>query len=70
MKRYTPFFIIGFILFITLGDKVLPGQLGKSSAHTRTAFNNFALNLFPNVKPPKNPYERTEKKIEEVDPKK
>ena len=70
MKRYTPFFIIAFILFITLGDKVLPGELGKSSLHTRVALNNFALNLFPNVKSPKSQYQRTEKQLEEVEPKK
>ncbi|MDP5015709.1 hypothetical protein FJR11_08485 [Anabaena sp. UHCC 0187] len=69
MKRYIPFFIIGFILFVTVGDKVLPGDLGKSSIQTRIALNNFALNLFPTVKRPKNPNARTEKQLEELDQK-
>jgi hypothetical protein len=42
MKRYIPFFFIAFILFITVGDKVLPGALGKSRTQTRIALNNFA----------------------------
>ncbi len=68
MKRYIPFLLIGFILFITLGDKLLPGELGKSSIQTREALNDFAFNLFPStVKRPKNPYERTEKQLEEID---
>ncbi|MTJ49503.1 hypothetical protein [Dolichospermum sp. UHCC 0259] len=69
MKRYAPFFIIGFILFITLGDKVLPGELGKSSTQTRIALNNFAINLFPTIKRPKNPNARTEKELEQVEQK-
>ena len=70
MKRYIPFFIIGFILFITLGDKVLPGELGKSSTQTRIALNNFAINLFPTIKRPKNPNARTEKALEDAEQKK
>ena len=69
MKRYIQFFVIGFILFITLGDKVLPGELGKSSAQTRIALNNFALNLFPTIKRPKNPNTRTEKAVEDLEQK-
>ena len=69
MKRYIPFCIIGLILFVTVGDKVLPGDLGKSSTQTRIALNNFALNLFPTVKRPKNPTARTEKQLEELDQK-
>ncbi len=69
MKRYIPFFIIGFILFVTVGDKVLPGALGKYSIQTRIALNNFALNLFPTVKRPKNPNARTEKQLEELEQK-
>lgn len=67
MKRYIPFFVIALILFITVGDKVLPGALGKSSAQTREAVNDFALNLFPTIKRPKNPNARTEKKLEQVE---
>jgi hypothetical protein len=67
MKRYIPFIFIAFILFVTVGDKVLPGTLGKYSIHTREALNNFAFNLFPTVKRPKNPNARTEKDVEELE---
>ena len=67
MKRYIPFFMIAFILFVALGDKVLSGELGESSAKTRIALNNFAINLFPTIKRPKNPNERTEKELVQVE---
>jgi hypothetical protein len=67
MKRYIPFLFIAFVLFVVGGDQVLPGELGKYSIQTREALNDFALNLFPStIKKPKNPYERTEKQIEEM----
>ena len=69
MKRYIPFFLMAFILFITLGDKVLLGALGKSSTQTRIALNNFAIDLFPNIKRPKNPNARTEKAVEDLEQK-
>ena len=69
MKRYIPFFLIGFILFITLGDKVLPGALGKSSTQTRIALNNFAIDLFSNIKRPKNPNTRTDKALKDLEQK-
>ena len=66
MKRYIPFLLLAFILFVAGGDQVLPGDLGKYSIQTREALNDFALNLFPStIKRPKNPYERTEKQLEE-----
>ncbi|WP_231939923.1 hypothetical protein [Dolichospermum compactum] len=52
-----------------MGDKVLPGELGKSSAQTRIALNNFALNLFPTIKRPKNPNARTDEELEQVEQK-
>ncbi|MBE9231508.1 MAG: hypothetical protein ACLBM1_14830 [Cuspidothrix sp.] len=67
MKRYIPFLIIGVILFLTIGDKILPGDLGKSSVQSRTALNNFALNLFPDIKQPRNPNESTEKEVEKLE---
>jgi len=70
MKRYIPFLIIVLILFLTMGDKVLPGNLGKYSTQTRIALNNFALNLFPTVKRPKNPNAETEKELEELEKRK
>ena len=69
MKRYMPFLIIAFILFIILGDKVLPGALGKSSTQTRIALNDFAIDLFSNIKRPKNPNTRTDKALKDLEQK-
>ncbi|WP_174783358.1 MULTISPECIES: hypothetical protein [unclassified Dolichospermum] len=52
-----------------MGDKVLPGALGKSSTQTRIALNNFAIDLFPNIKRPKTPNTRTEKAVEDLEQK-
>ncbi|WP_414549371.1 hypothetical protein [Anabaena sp. CCY 0017] len=65
MKRYMPVILIGFILFVAVGDQVLPGALGKSSTQTRTAMNNFVNNLF-SWRPKTKPYERTEKQLREI----
>jgi hypothetical protein len=58
---------MALILFVAAGDQVLPSEIGKYSIQTREALNNFALNLFPTVKRPKNPNERTEKQVEDVE---
>ena len=69
MKRYIPFFFMAFILFITVGDKVLPGALGKSSTQTRIALNDFAIDLFSNIKRPKNTNTRTDKALKDLEQK-
>ncbi|AFZ58206.1 hypothetical protein H6G54_19505 [Anabaena cylindrica FACHB-243] len=69
MKRCMPLILIGFLLFVAGGDQVLPGALGKASTQTRTAMNNFALNLFPSWRPKTKPYERTEKEIQKLEKK-
>ncbi|MBZ8182268.1 MAG: hypothetical protein SAL07_13425 [Oscillatoria sp. PMC 1051.18] len=60
--------IIGILvlLFIGIGDTVLPGSLGKASKNTRQSINQFIVGLFPD-KEFTNPNERTEKAVEEVD---
>jgi hypothetical protein len=64
LKKYLPLLSIVAILYIALGDKVLPGALGQASAKTRGAVNGFVIGLFPDWSPKTNPYERTEKAIE------
>lgn len=56
-----------FLLFVALGDKVLPKPLSTASVQTRTSLNNFFVGLFPKKEPKLNPYERTEKEIEKQD---
>ncbi|KKI98601.1 hypothetical protein [Prochlorothrix hollandica] len=68
MKRFLPFILIGAILFIAGGDKVLPDPLGAASAQTRATINNALVGVFPSWKPRTNPNERTEKAIEEAQP--
>ncbi|MEA5617828.1 hypothetical protein VB711_08250 [Cronbergia sp. UHCC 0137] len=70
MKRYLNLLFIGFLLFVVLGDKVLPGEIGKASTHTRTAMNNFFTGLFPTWQPKTKPYERTEKELRKLEEKK
>lgn len=66
MKRYTPFLLIGFILFVAAGD-IIPGPLGKTSAQIRNGANDFLVGLFPSGKPKTKPYERTEQQLEEIE---
>lgn len=68
MKQYTPFLIIGFILYIAVGDK-LPGSLGKTSTQIRSGANDFLVGLFPNGRPKTKPYARTERQLEEMEKK-
>jgi hypothetical protein len=56
-------FIVLALLFITLGDRVLPEPLASASLKTRTSANEFLVGLFPN-KQPKNPNKRTEDAIQ------
>jgi hypothetical protein len=52
------------VLYISLGDKVLPGALGETSAKTRQSINNFLIGLVPGWEPSVDPYQRTEDAIE------
>ncbi|MEC4983974.1 MAG: hypothetical protein SAJ37_11210 [Oscillatoria sp. PMC 1068.18] len=62
--------IIGILalLFIGIGDTVLPGSLGEASKNTRQSINQFIIGLFPD-KEFTNPNERTEEAVEEVNKK-
>ncbi|MFZ4666100.1 MAG: hypothetical protein ACOYME_06720 [Prochlorotrichaceae cyanobacterium] len=51
------------ILFISIGDKILPGALGEASANTRNSINNFLIGLVPHWKPSVDPNKRTEDAI-------
>ncbi len=54
---FTLALILG-LLFITLGDRILPQPLNDASRNTRTSINQFLIGLFPNWQP-KNPNQRT-----------
>jgi len=56
------------LVFVGFGDKVLPQPWNTASYNTRITVNNYLINLFPTRKP-KNPYERTEKAIDNLNQK-
>ncbi|NEP14383.1 MAG: hypothetical protein F6K14_30145 [Symploca sp. SIO2C1] len=58
--------IVIAVLFIGIGDRILPQPLSDASKNTRTTINQFLINLFPTRKP-KNPYEEREKQLEELE---
>jgi hypothetical protein len=53
------------VLYISLGDKILPGALGETSATVRQSINNFLIGLVPNWTPSVDPYKRTEDAVEQ-----
>lgn len=52
------------IIFVAVGDKVIPGPVGKASYTMRSGINTFVSGLIPD-KEFRNPHERTEKAIEQ-----
>ena len=56
--------ILGAVLYISLGDRFLPGALGETSANIRHGINNFLIGLVPSWEPSVDPYKRTEDAIE------
>ena len=56
-----------FLLFIALGDSVLPEPLKSASYNTRSNINKFAISLFPTWEPKHKPHERTRKALEETE---
>ena len=64
-KTATTYLLLLFLLFVTLGDRILPKPLSTASVQTRTSLNNFFIGLFPQRVPKLNPNERTEKALEQ-----
>ena len=58
--------ILGLI-FITIGDRILPPPLNAASFNTRTSINQFLISLFPNWHPT-NPNDRTRKAVDQLEP--
>jgi hypothetical protein len=67
LKRYSGPIIVLAVLFVAIGDKILPEPMKSASRSTRATVNEFVINLVPNRKPKTNPYERTEKEIEKLE---
>jgi hypothetical protein len=58
--------IIAVFLFVGFGDRVLPKPLSTASLQTRTTVNSYLMGIFPK-KRFKNPNERTEKAVDEME---
>ena len=54
------------LLFILIGDRILPHPLSDASRNSRTQINEFLFSLFPK-KELKNPHRRTEEIIKQVE---
>ncbi|MEM9925326.1 MAG: hypothetical protein AAF915_16505 [Cyanobacteria bacterium P01_D01_bin.50] len=55
------------VLFIGIGDRILPEPLKSASFNTRKTINKHLIGLFPTRKPKLNPHERTRKAIDETE---
>lgn len=53
------------LVYIAIGDKVLPGAIGAPSRQIRETANGALLSLFPDWQPKTNPYGRTERAIDQ-----
>jgi hypothetical protein len=65
-KHFTLPVTIVALLFIGIGDRVLPQPLSTYSFNTRTTLNNFLTGLFPK-KRFKNPNDRTETAVDKLE---
>jgi hypothetical protein len=61
----TGLLIVG-LLFISVGDRLLPQPLSDASRNTRTSINRFMLGLFPKVELEK-PSKNREEKVKQLE---
>ncbi|MEM7554491.1 MAG: hypothetical protein AAF378_10390 [Cyanobacteria bacterium P01_A01_bin.84] len=59
--------LVVFLLFIALGDSILPEPMKSASYNTRTGINNFVIGLFPSWEPKLDPKKRTRDAIEKTE---
>lgn len=64
-KTFFTLCFILFLIFVFIGDKVLPKPLSTASLQTRTTMNNFLLGLFPTKSKTKDLTQEREKKLEQ-----
>ncbi len=56
-----------FLVFVGIGDRVLPEPMKSASFNTRTNINKYLIGLFPTGRSKLKPHERTRKAIEETE---
>ncbi len=59
------FFI--FLLFVGFGDRIPYPPISTASYRTRVTLNNFIMGMFHKPEPRKNPYEDTEKAVDDIE---
>ncbi len=59
-----PLLLLLSLLYIAIGDRILPQPIGKFSTQARTAINQAMTGSFPGWRPKTNPYKRTNDAIE------
>ncbi len=55
------------LIFIGIGDRILPEPMKSASLNARTTINKNLMGLFPTRKSKLKPHERTRKAIEETE---
>jgi hypothetical protein len=56
-----------FVIFVGVGDRLLPEPMKSASLNTRTSINKGLIKLFPTRESKLKPHERTRKAIEEAE---
>ena len=59
-KTITILLVLGSLLFITIGDRILPKPLSQYSRNTRNTINQMILGLFPKEVPDRPSKQREE----------
>ncbi len=59
-----PLLLLLSLLYIAIGDRILPQPIGTFSTQARTAINQALTGSFPSWRPKTNPYKRTNEAIE------
>jgi hypothetical protein len=59
--------LLVFVLFVAIGDSVLPEPMKSASLNTRKTINKQLIELFPTRESKLKPHERTRKAIEEAE---
>lgn len=65
LKKLTLTVSIIALLFILIGDRVLPEPVAGYSFNTRTALNKMLVGLLPSIKP-QNPDAKTEETVDKL----
>ncbi|AFY52902.1 hypothetical protein Riv7116_0298 [Rivularia sp. PCC 7116] len=66
-KSYFILAFLIFVVFVGIGDRILPEPMKSASLNTRKTINKNLIGLFPTRESKLKPHERTRKAIEEAE---